>query len=291
MPQRKLTGKIARERIAMFDIPRPAEPVIAAFLALTDLAGTVSDAMDELGIAGAIPAAVLMPTLPGARMVGPALTMRNIMQSVPPTLGAMERKSKQADLEAHNLAQPGDVIVIEGVAGISSLGGNSATLGKRQGEAGAIVDGATRDVATARRLGYPVWARGVSLITGKWRLETVAINAPVQIAGVPVSPGDLVIADDNGVCIIPRDRIEEVLDRAQALLETLTARLAANAKELEAAQRNSDLRRQELADTEIRAPFAGVVVSKNAQPGEMISPVSAGGGFTRTGICTIVDMD
>jgi regulator of RNase E activity RraA len=217
MSQRKLTGKIARERVVMLDIPRPSKKTIEAFLALTDLAGTVSDAMDELGIAGAIPAAVLMPTLPGARMVGPALTIRNIMQSVPPTLGAMERKSKQADLEAHNLAQPGDVIVIEGVAGISSLGGNSAALGKRQGEAGAVVDGATRDVATARRLDYPIWARGVSLITGKWRLETVAINGPVQIGGVPVGPGDLVIADDNGVCFIPRDRIQEVLDRARAL--------------------------------------------------------------------------
>lgn len=91
----------------MFDILRPSKPVIDAFLALTDLAGAVSDAMDELGIAGAIPAAVLMPTLPGARMVGPALTIRNIMHPVPPTLGATERKSKQTDLEAHNLAQPG----------------------------------------------------------------------------------------------------------------------------------------------------------------------------------------
>ena len=217
MTHKQLTGKIAPERIVLTEIPRPAQEVIDGFLALTDLAGTVSDAMDELGIAGAVPAALLNPMSPGSRMVGPALTVRNIMQATPPTLGAMERKSKQADLEAHNLAQPGDVIVIEGVAGISSLGGNSTALGKRQGEAGAIVDGATRDIATARRIGYPVWARGVSLITGKWRLETVAINGPVQIAGVPVYPGDLVIADDNGVCFVPRERCSEVLTRAQAL--------------------------------------------------------------------------
>jgi regulator of RNase E activity RraA len=217
MGAKKLTGKISTDRILMMDIPRPPRSVIDDFLKLTDLAGTVSDAMDELGIAGAIPAAVLNPMLPGARMVGPALTIRNIMQATPPTLGAMERKSKQADLEAHNLAEPGDVVVIEGIAGISSLGGNSCSLGHRQGEAGAIVDGGTRDVATARRLGYPVWARGISLITGKWRVETVAINGPVQIAGVPVFPGDLVVADDNGVCIVPRDRIGEVLQRAHAL--------------------------------------------------------------------------
>ena len=51
-----------------------------------------------------------------------------------------------------------------------------------------------------------------------------------------------------------------------------------------------DLRRTDLTDTIVRAPFSGIAISKDAQPGEMISPVSAGGGFTRTGICTIVDM-
>ncbi len=217
MADKPLTGKIDPRRIVMRDIPRPSRAVIEDFLALTDLAGTVSDAMDELGIDAAIPAGVLHPMLPGARMVGPAVTVRNIRQSVPPTLGAMERKSKQPDLEAHNLAEPGDVIVIEGAVDVSSLGGNSCTLGHRQGEAGAIIDGATRDVETARRLGYPVWARGVSLVTGKWRMETVAINGPVQIAGVPVDAGDLVVADDNGVCIVPRARVAEVLARAQAL--------------------------------------------------------------------------
>jgi regulator of RNase E activity RraA len=150
-------------------------------------------------------------------MVGPALTVRNIMQSVPASVGAQNRKSLQADIEAHNLAKPGDVLVIEGAAGISSLGGNSATLGKRQGEAGAVVDGGTRDVATAQRIGYPVWARGVTPLTGKWRLETISINGPVQIAGTPVNPGDLVVADENGICFIPRARIEEVLTRARTL--------------------------------------------------------------------------
>jgi RND family efflux transporter MFP subunit len=79
------------------------------------------------------------------------------------------------------------------------------------------------------------------------------------------------------------------LDRARAQVAALEARLAAQRDELAVAQRSLALRRQDVNDTEIRAPFAGVVVSKNAQPGEMISPMSAG-GFTRTGICTIVDM-
>ncbi len=81
------------------------------------------------------------------------------------------------------------------------------------------------------------------------------------------------------------------LDRARADLDAQRARLAAQTDALEVAQRNAAISRQGVEDIEIRAPFDGVVVSKDAQPGEMISPVSAGGGFTRTGICTVVDMD
>lgn len=81
------------------------------------------------------------------------------------------------------------------------------------------------------------------------------------------------------------------LDRARAELNALQARLAAQSESYAVAQRAAALRQQDLEDTIIRAPFDGVVVSKDAQPGEMISPISAGSGFTRTGICTIVDMD
>ena len=79
-------------------------------------------------------------------------------------------------------------------------------------------------------------------------------------------------------------------DRARAQLDATRARLNAQTDQLATARRQIDLQSQSLEDTIIRAPFDGVVVSKDAQPGEMISPVSAGGGFTRTGIGTIVDM-
>ncbi|HEX9781884.1 MAG TPA: efflux RND transporter periplasmic adaptor subunit [Opitutaceae bacterium] len=80
------------------------------------------------------------------------------------------------------------------------------------------------------------------------------------------------------------------IDSAQAGVDTLLARLERQRAEIAVAGRQVALWKQQLDDTIIRAPFAGVVISKNAQPGEMISPISAGGGFTRTGICTIVDM-
>ncbi len=80
------------------------------------------------------------------------------------------------------------------------------------------------------------------------------------------------------------------LDAAQAEVDSLQARIALAREQVVVAEREVEVRRTELNDMVIRAPFSGVAISKNAQPGEMISPVSAGGGFTRTGIATIVDM-
>ena len=80
------------------------------------------------------------------------------------------------------------------------------------------------------------------------------------------------------------------MDRARAAMEALEARLERMQAEVVVAERQLDIFTQQLADSVIRAPFDGVIVAKNAQPGEMISPVSAGGGFTRTGIGTVVDM-
>jgi RND family efflux transporter MFP subunit len=80
------------------------------------------------------------------------------------------------------------------------------------------------------------------------------------------------------------------LDRSRALARSLEAQLQRKQADVDVAARQVDIYRQQLEDSIIRAPFAGVVVAKNAQPGEMISPISAGGGFTRTGIGTIVDM-
>jgi RND family efflux transporter MFP subunit len=100
---------------------------------------------------------------------------------------------------------------------------------------------------------------------------------------------------------LERDRLRDLaerkltsvasLDAAEANYDALAARLETGRENVKVAERNVELSENSLAHTVIRAPFGGVVVSKDAQPGEMISPISAGGGFTRTGICTIVDMD
>ncbi len=225
---KKLTGRIAAEKIRMMTVPRPPQGAVERFKTLGDCTGVISDTMDELGIpSGVVGASVLKPTIPGTIMVGPALTLRNILQRIDPLAGARDHVNKMAEFECHNLAQPGDVLVIDGVPNVSNMGGNSAQTGKRQGEAGAIVQGGIRDVAHQRSVGYPIWASDITPLTGKWRIEAAEINGPIVIGGVQVNPGDLVVADDTGVCFIPRDLVLEVLEAAEAKAKSEGVRVKA----------------------------------------------------------------
>ena len=214
-------GKLNAGAIGATELPRLDARILAGFRELGDMTGTTSDALDECGIAATVPASTLRPTDPRARVVGQAITVLNRKTA------EMRKVSGLADIEAHNLVEPGDVLVVQGVAGISSMGGVSASIGKRQGEAGAIVDGAVRDIDHSRDIGYPIWSAGVSPITGKWRIETIAVNQPVHIAGIEVKPGDLVVADECGVCFVPFARAGEVLAVAQRLAASEATRLKA----------------------------------------------------------------
>ncbi len=215
MTEKKLTGKIARERIQKMSVPRPAPDLLEGFRSLGDASGILSDVMDQLGITGVIGASTLKPTMPSKCMVGVALTVRNMVQREHVYETAKTKVNRMAEFEAHNLAQADDVIVIQGVRGISNMGGISAHTGKRQGEVGAIVSGGIRDVSHSRSVDYPIWSTEVTPLTGKWRIETVEINGDVEIEGVRVACGDLVLADSTGVCFIPMARAAEVLKLAK----------------------------------------------------------------------------
>lgn len=215
--QKTLTGRVPRECIRMLEIPRLPKDMLGGFMALVDLTGTVSDAMDNLGLAGAVPASVLIPSLPDKRIVGQAVTVRNVERSQSVFRSATEKINKMGETEAYNLAEPGDVVVIEGLAGMSNMGGQSATIAQRQGCAGAIIDGSYRDPNASRDLGFPIWARGVTPITGKWRLETAEVNGRIHVAGVSVDAGDLVVADEAGVVIVPREHAAAVLSESHRI--------------------------------------------------------------------------
>lgn len=216
MPKTPL-GKLPRDAIRLLELPRVAPAILDGLRNLVDLTGTLSDACDELGIVAVIPGYVLPPVNPGKRIVGPAVTVRNIAHATQIHKAAQDKASGQGETEAHNLAEPGDVLVIEGVTGCSNMGGQSATIAKRQGFIGAIVDATVRDPDQYRGMDWPVWCKGFTPITGKWRMQTVEINGTVQICGIPVKPGDIICADDAGVAVIPHGKAAQVLEAARKI--------------------------------------------------------------------------
>jgi regulator of RNase E activity RraA len=116
-------------------------------------------------------------------------------------------------------AEPGDVgvIVMEGSLDVAAIGGLMGTAAKARGMAGMVLDGAVRDVAELRALGLPVFARSVSPATAVGRYASVSKQVPVACAGVTISPGDIVVAGEDGVVVVPKDRADEVLKRSQEI--------------------------------------------------------------------------
>jgi RND family efflux transporter MFP subunit len=135
------------------------------------------------------------------------------------------------------------------------------------------------------------------------RLDDTQVRAGLRVAEAQLAAAERGAAEDEArlrEALLTLDRHRQLvkdkviskaeLDSAEAQVESLKARIALATQQVEVARSQVNAQRTDLADMEVRAPFDGVAISKDAQPGEMISPVSAGGGFTRTGICTIVDM-
>ena len=136
------------------------------------------------------------------------------------------------------------------------------------------------------------------------RLDDTTQRAQLALGNAQLQSARAALAETEAqlrAARLERDRLRELsvrqlvsassVDEAEANYDALAARLATGRDNVTVAEKTVALTQDALDDMTIRAPFGGMVVSKNAQPGEMISPISAGGGFTRTGICTIVDMD
>jgi regulator of RNase E activity RraA len=145
----------------------------------------------------------LWPTV--ARVAGPAFTVR-----CPPGDNLMLHA-------AIHRAEPGSVIVVEtgGDVDHALAGGNVCAVAQRRGIAAFVADGVIRDLAEVRALGFPVFARGVIPVPGT-KSAVRPLNVPVRCGGVEVRAGDIVVADEEGVVVTPRDRQEQVLLDARA---------------------------------------------------------------------------
>ena len=135
---------------------------------------------------------------------------------------------------------PGSILVVEaGDVDYAVAGGNMCAVAQRHGIAGLVVDGVIRDLAEVRELGLPVFARGVIPVPGA-KNAIAPLNEPVRCGGITVSPGDIVVADEEGIVVTPSSRRDEVLRAAQAKAtreeaETLDAWEAAHRTRIDAA--------------------------------------------------------
>lgn len=115
------------------------------------------------------------------------------------------------------LLQPGEILVVTagGAGEVAIIGEIIAECAKTQGCAGIVLDGAVRDVGSLRGLGIPVYAAGATP-RGPHKGFGGEIDAPIACGGVVVAPGDLVLGDDDGICVVPRARCDEVLAKGEA---------------------------------------------------------------------------
>jgi 4-hydroxy-4-methyl-2-oxoglutarate aldolase len=188
---------------------------------------TVSDALDRLGLTGTVHE--IRPTWTSSRVAGRVVTVQ-VRRSEPG-----EEPSAHLGAAAIELSHPGDVIVVaaEGMVHAAGWGGLMSLAATLKGVEGIIVDGACRDVDDSRELGLPVFARTAVPTTGRGRVVEVATQVPVTVAGVHVSPGDLIVADASGVVFVSGERAEEVL----AVAADLTVKEARMASELRLGRR------------------------------------------------------
>lgn len=147
------------------------------------------------------------------RFVGPALTVRLFPGDLVDCLDALK------------VARAGDVIVVDAAGEVqtSIWGGLMAGLCKMKGVAGAVVDGAVRDVDEVRDLDFPLFSRAITPRSThspfSQRLEPIEVNVPVTCGRVIVRPGDIVLADETGVVVVPQEEAADVLQRARAQAE------------------------------------------------------------------------
>lgn len=115
-------------------------------------------------------------------------------------------------------AEPGSVIVVEsGDVDYALAGGNVCAVAQSRGVAAFVVDGVIRDLGEVREAGFPVFSRGVIPIPGT-KKKVGALGEPARVGGVLVHPGDIVVADEEGIVVTPAARQEEILTAAQAKL-------------------------------------------------------------------------
>jgi len=184
------------------------EQIIAALKRPENSTGNIADAVEEATGARGWMSADMKPIY-DARIVGRAATA--LMR---PVLKNDSRKYTNHILDILDEAPAGSVLVYVMQDGleIAAMGNLMGTTAKVRGLAGAVIDGAVRDISELRRLEFPVWSRRVSPATSVGRMISVDKQIPVKCGEIMVHPGDYIVADADGVVVVPTAAAEKVIE-------------------------------------------------------------------------------
>jgi 4-hydroxy-4-methyl-2-oxoglutarate aldolase len=170
----------------------------------------VADVLDSLGRRDQVAQARLSCYSGQGLLVGPARTL--LWEEI----DAVDERPYELELQAVDACQPGEVLVCAAAGSTRAglWGELLSTAASARGCAGAIVDGAVRDVAKMRELGFLCFAAGTCPRDSLHRVRVKQLDVAVQVGGVTIEPGDVVLADDDGLVVVPRAIEREVLARA-----------------------------------------------------------------------------
>ena len=190
----------------------------------------VSDALDALGLKG---------TVMGLGTISVLKRIAGRVQTVKLGKANPDIPKKHLCSSAVDAANPGDIIVVENHATeiAAGWGGILSKAAAAKGLSGTIVDGPARDADESADVDYPVFAKAATPFTARGRIAEHDWNIEIEVGGVAVNPGDLVLADGSGIVFLPNDRADEIIEKA----EEIQAKEAAMAAAVQAGKPVSDV--------------------------------------------------